>query len=381
MVRPELDLEEGMTRQTRLGLALVVALALVAAACGGEGGDVTTTEAGTEPTTSEGGAEATTTAGSATTAVAGESVTIGYSAPFLFSPFELLQQEATVAEAEALGFTVLPATNADGDSAKQDSDIRNLISAGAQGLIVVANDSNAIVPTLDYAEEQGVEVVSIDIGPDGGNLAMIVRANNLGMGAIACEALAEVMGYEGKVLSLQGAFATINGRERSEGFAECMSQYPDIELIERPTEWDPDQQVAALQTVLTANPDLKAFFQQSDYALDATLNVLTQAGLTAPVGEEGHIYSISVDATPRALELIRDGVLYGSISQPLDLYAKYGVEYLAAALDGQTFEVGPTDHGSEIVEFNGNLMDLIPAVLVTADNVDDDGFWANQVEE
>lgn len=368
-----------MRRHTRLGVVWLVALALVTAACGGEGGDVTTI-AGDSATTTD-GAEPTTTGGPATTVGGGESATIGYSAPFLFSPFELLQQEATVAEAEALGFTVLPATNADGDSAKQDSDIRNLISAGAQGLIVVANDSNAIVPTLDHAQAEGVEVVSIDIGPDGGHVAMIVRANNLGMGAIACEALAEVMEFEGKVLSLQGAFATINGRERSEGFAECMSQYPDIELIERPTEWDPDQQVAALQTVLTANPDLKAFFQQSDFALDATLNVLTQAGLTAPVGEEGHIYSISVDATPRALELIREGVLYGSISQPLDLYARHGVEYLAAALEGQTFEVGPTDHGSEIVEFNGNLMDLIPAVLVTADNVDDAGLWANQVEE
>lgn len=335
-------------------------LALTAAACGG--GATTTTVAG-DP----GGGD--------------EPITIGFSAPFLFSPFEVIQQDAVVREAEAAGFRVLPPTNADGDSAKQDSDIRNLISAGAQGLVVVANDSNAIVPSLDYAEEQGVQVVSIDIGPDGGNLAMIVRANNLGMGAIACEAMAEAIGYEGKVLSLQGAFTTINGRERSEGFAECMSQYPDIELIERPTDWDADQQVAAFQTVLAANPDLRGVFQQSDYALDATLNVLAQAGRTEKVGEEGHVYSISVDATPRALELIRDGLLFGSISQPLDLYARHGVEYLKAALAGESFSIGATDHDSEIVEFNGNLMDLLPAVLVTAENVDDPGLWANQIEE
>jgi ribose transport system substrate-binding protein len=312
---------------------------------------------------------------------ADEPYVLGYSAPFLFSPFEVIQQDAVVEAAEAQGFEVLPPTNADGDSAKQNSDVRNLISAGADGLIVVANDSNAIIPALDYAEGQGVPVVSIDIGPDGGNVAMIVRANNVGMGETACQTMAEAIGEEGKVLSLQGAATSINGRERTQGFADCMQQYPDITLIERPTDWDAQKQVAALQTVLTANPDLKGVFQQADYALDATNAVISQAGYTAKAGEEGHIYNISIDATPQALDLIREGVMDASISQPLDVYATLGVEYLLATLNGETFEVGPTDHGSEIVEFSGNLMDLVPAVLVTSENVDDPELWANQIEE
>lgn len=310
-----------------------------------------------------------------------DQLVLGYSAPFLFSPFEVIQQERVVEAAEAAGFRVLPPTNADGDSAKQNNDIRSLISAGADGLIVVANDSNAIIPALDYAEEQGVPVVSIDIGPDGGNVAMIVRANNIGMGEIACAAMAEGIGDEGTVLSLQGAATSINGRERTQGFADCMAQYPNIELIERPTDWDAQKQVNAFQTVLTANSDLAGVFQQADYALEATNAVLTQAGNTAVVGEEGHVYNISIDATPLALDLIREGVMDASISQPLDIYAQLGVDYLVATLNGEEFEVGPTDHGSEIVEFNGNLMDLVPAVLVTQENVDDPELWANQIEE
>jgi ribose transport system substrate-binding protein len=316
------------------------------------------------------------TAAIGTANAAGE--TIGYSAPFLMAQFEVILQDRSVAAAKAAGLTVLAPTNADQDSGKQITDVRNLIGAGAKGLIVVANDSKAIIPALDYAVSQNVPVVSIDIGPDGGKLYAIVRADNRGMGYIACTDMAKAIGDKGKVLSLQGAFSSINGRERSEGFHDCITKdHPNIELIERPTDWDATKQAAALQTVLAANPDLNGIFQQSDYALSPTLNVLKQAGRDSKVGTADHIYNISIDASPQALELVRSGDLDAAISQPLDGYAKYGVQYLVDALAGKELALGKTDHGSEVVEFNGNKMDLLPAVLVTKANVDDPALWGN----
>jgi ribose transport system substrate-binding protein len=311
----------------------------------------------------------------------GETFTMGYSAPFLTAQFEVVLQDQTIGIAEDAGLEVLPATNANSDSAKQNTDVRNLISGGAEGLIVVANDSKAIIPALDYAEQEDVPVVSIDIGPDGGKAAMIVRADNIQMGELACDDMAKTIGEKGKVLSLQGAFTSINGRERSKGFADCIkSKYPDIELIEEPTDWDPKKQVAAIQTTLTSDPDLKGIFMQSDYALAASLNAIKKAGHGAKVGEPGHIYTVSIDATPEGLDLVRQGVLDAEISQPLDGYAKYGVQYLREAVAGETFKPGPTDHDTEIVMFNGNPMDLLPATLVKKDNVDDPNLWGNQAE-
>ena len=344
----------------------------ILAACG-EDETTTTTAAGATTTSAASGA-------TTTSAAAAMELVLGYSAPFLFSDFETAQQDATMAAAEASGWETLPATNADGDSAKQNSDIRNLISAGATGLIVVANDSKAIIPALDYANEQSVPVVAIDIGPDGGTVAMIVRANNVGMGEIAADAMAKSIGEAGKVLSLMGAQTSINGRDRSDGFRQGIAKYPDIELIEEPTDWDATKQAAAVQTTLTANPDLKGIFQQADYALSATNAVIQQMGYTAKVGEPGHIYNISIDATVEALGLIREGIMDASISQPLDIYAQLGMKYLTMVKNGETLPAeGPTDHNSEIVIFNGNKMDLIPAVLVTKENVDDPTLWANTV--
>ncbi|HVQ90775.1 MAG TPA: sugar ABC transporter substrate-binding protein [Mycobacteriales bacterium] len=341
--------------------ALIAAAGLLLAACGGSN------DAGNAGSGSGGGTNG--------------SFTMGYSAPFLTAQFEVVLQKTTVSVAQAAGLKVLSPTNADSDSGKQNTDVRNLISAGAKGLIVVANDSKAVVPALAYADQQKVPVVSIDIGPDGGKVAAIVRADNIGMGEIACKDMARAIGEKGKVLSLQGAFTSINGRERSEGFATCMKQYPNIQLIERPTDWDAAKQVAAFQTVLAANPDLKGVFQQADYALSATLNVLTQAKRTAKVGEPDHIYLVSIDATPQGLDLVRQGVLDAEISQPLDQYAKYGIQYLQAAMAGKELPLGPTDHNSKVVDFNGNRMDLLPAVLVTKSNVDDKSLWGNQAQQ
>ena len=133
--------------------------------------------------------------------------------------------------------------------------------------------------------------------------------------------------------------------------------------------------------MLAANPDLKGVFQQSDYALSPTLNVLKQAGRDAKVGEDGHIYNISIDASPQALELIRERRprrrRSRSRSTPTPSTASSTCRTRSPA---RSCALGKTDHGSEVVEFNGNKMDLLPAVLVTKENVDDPALWGNQIK-
>ena len=312
----------------------------------------------------------------------GDTFLMGYSAPFLTDPFQAVLQNATVDEAERLGLETLAPTNANQDVGQQITDVRNLINTGAEGLIIVPTDSKGILPALDAAKADDVPVVTVDLGPEGGEVAMIVRADNYGMGVTACEKMGEDLGGKGTVLSLQGDLATINGRDRTDGFKECMTKnYPDMQVIERPTKWQTERATSVAQTVLTANPDLAGIYMQSDSVMLAgVLNVLDRAGNGAKVGEDGHIVLVSIDGTPLALEKIRSGELDAAVSQPLDLYATYGVDYLRKAVAGETFKEGPTDHDSKIVDFEGNPMDLLPAPLVTEENVDDKKLWGNQAE-
>ncbi len=234
----------------------------------------------------------------------GDTFLMGYSAPFLTDPFQAVLQNATVDEAERLGLETLAPTNANQDVGQQITDVRNLINTGAEGLIIVPSDS--------------------------------------GMGVTACEKMGEDLGGKGTVLSLQGDLATINGRDRTDGFKECMTKnYPDMQVIERPTKWQTERATSVAQTVLTANPDLAGIYMQSDSVMLAgVLNVLDRAGNGAKVGEDGHIVLVSIDGTPLALEKIRSGKLDAAVSQPLDLYATYGVDYLRKAVAGGDVQGG-----------------------------------------
>lgn len=307
---------------------------------------------------------------------------VGFSSPFLSDPFQAILVNQAVAAVKAAGLDSVPSTNANGDAAKQATDVRNLIAAGANAVIVNPADSQAIVPVVKYANEKKVPVVMIDIAPAGGNTFMIVRADNKAIGAKACEAVGQAVGGKGKVLSLMGDQATTNGRDRTTGFNECMkAKFPDITVIEKPTYWKADKAVAEAQTVLTTTPDIKAIYMQSNSVMLAgILNLLKSSGKLTKVGEPNHIFLASVDGTPYALDQIRAGLLDVAVAQPLDLYAKYGAYYAKAALDGKTFKAGPTDHNSEIVPVGSNLMDYLPSTAVTAANANEPTLWGNQAK-
>ena len=307
---------------------------------------------------------------------------LGYSTGFLDNPALAIQLDATKSMASELGIDFLN-RNANGDAGQQITDVRSLIDAGAKALITIVADSKAIVPALDYAEQRKVPVVSVDIGPDGGKFYVLVKADNVRMAEEACKEMGERIDGKGKVLNLLGDLATINGRDRTDGFKDCMkSEFPDIEVIDKPTYWRPEDATNQAQTVVNSVQDLAGIYMQSDAVmLSGVLNVLKSAGKDAKVGEPGHITLISIDGTPLALKKIRSGELDAAVSQPIDLYSKYGVEYARKAVAGVELKPGPTDHDSNIVELDGgNLADELPAPVVTKDNVDDEALWGNQAE-
>lgn len=305
--------------------------------------------------------------------------TIGYSAGYLTDPFQAIEVNLTVKAARQAGLKVLPVANANGDAGRQVTDFHNLIAAGAQALLVMPTDSNAVAPAVAFASSRKVPVVSIDNGVTGGKVSMIVRANSVQMGKSACEAVGKALGGKGTVLSLLGDQATSAGRERTSGFNDCMkSEFPAIYVNQQPTYWKTDRAVSAAQTVVSSTPNLDAIYMQSDSVMLAgVLNVLKGAGKLTKVGAPHHIFLVTIDGTPEALEKIREGYVDTVISQPVDLYVKYGLYYLEAAMKGKTFQTGPTDHDSVITTFDGSPMDLLPAHIVTAANVNDPTLWGN----
>jgi ribose transport system substrate-binding protein len=304
---------------------------------------------------------------------------IGYAAGALGDPVQAIEADLVNAAAKKAGLAMLPAADANGSATRQANDIRRLIAAGARGIIAVPAEGSGLSVALDAAVERNVPVVALNAAPAGGRVAMIVRADDAGMGQIAGRLTGALLGGRGAVLSLAGS--GVQDRDRGDGFAACIrAQFDDITLIEQPVGNRTDA-AAATRGVLAQMPDLAAIFLPGDAAmLPGVLRALQQAGRLSPVGAPGHVVLVGIDGSKLALQRIRAGTMDAAISLPLDLLVACAMRYLEAAVAGQHFQPGPTDHDSRIVDDEGNLADLLPAPIVTRVNAASPALWGNKIK-
>lgn len=312
----------------------------------------------------------------------GRGYKVAYSTTSLGDAYRVVLARQVEIGGKAEGLDMMSPTDADNDPAKQITDITTMLGQGVDGIEMIVLDSGAIKPALDRAEAKGVPVVAIDQGPSSGRVAMVVRGDNELMGRQACESLGRALDGRGKVLELQGALDGIGGQERTKGFNDCMSeQFPAIKVVSKPTDWLQERATTAAQTVLSTDRDVNGIFLASDAAmLPGVLKVLERLRRLEPIGSDGHVPLVTIDGTPFGLEQIRKGYVDALVSQPLGGYARWAAHYMKRAIDGEEFRPGPTDHGSRIIEENGNLSDILPTPVVTRETVDDEELWGNQAE-
>ena len=294
-------------------------------------------------------------------------------------------------KAKELGLTNLKTTNSENDVAKLASNVQTLLSQGAKGIVMAPQDTAAIAPTLAQLAAKKVPVVTIDTRPDTGDVYMVVRADNRAYGEKACQFLGTKLGGKGAVVMLEGDVASINGRDRTEAFNDCMKKnFSGITVHGEPSKWDGALAASQLQTVLAAHSDVRGVYMESSFALAGTLQVLNQKGMLVPAADPKHVFIVSNDGIPEELKDIAAGKIDATVSQPADLYAQYGLYYVQQALAGKTFQPGKTDHDSTIVQVRAGLLeDQLSAPLVTADGATingeatlkstDPSLWGNNV--
>ena len=328
--------------------------------------------------------------GSTTSASSGDKPLVGVDYPRSDTDFWNSFIKYTPQFGDQLGLT-LKTTNSQNDVAKLTANAQTFISQGVKGIAMAPQDTAAIAPTLAQLEAKKIPVVTVDTRPDSGKVFMVVRADNRAYGEKACQYLGTKLGGKGKVVMLEGGLDSINGRDRTEAFNECMKKnYPGIKVLGEATNWDGAVAAQKLQTDLTANPDIKGVYMESSFALSGTLQVLKQKGLLVDPKDKKHVFIVSNDGIPEELKSIAAGKIDATVSQPADLYAKYALYYLKAAIDGKTFKPGKTDHDSTIIQVrDGVLEDQLSAPLVTADGAtyggvpsvksDDKSLWGNNL--
>ncbi len=142
-------MEEEMKRSIKLLIMLAV-FAMIVAACSSDDSDDTTT------TAAAGGDETTTTAAESDALVVGVSWN-----NYNEERWARADEPAIQAALDAAGATYI-SSDAGSSAEQQIADVENLISQGANALIILAQDGTAILPAVQSATDQGIPVIAYD---------------------------------------------------------------------------------------------------------------------------------------------------------------------------------------------------------------------------
>lgn len=293
-------------------------------------------------------------------------VTLGISYDSLESAWLVVNHKAVVEEAEKRGAEVI-SVMAEGDAAKQNVQIENLIARQVDAILCFPKDSAAIVKSIKKCKAANIPFITInrsvsgDIQPD-----VQVVANNKEMGAKALSAFAEIAKRKVKkykVILLIGNLSDENAVLRKAGHQEALAAHPEVfELLaEVPTEWNLDTALKGLQNALQANPDANLIVTPSDYLWPPIKSVLEQNGRWAKRGEPKHFPVVSFDGDEVGMQYLKDGYNWVNAAQDAHLEARLAVEWALKIIAGETPPQNVIYDDGQIVTIE-NFEELAPQV-------------------
>jgi simple sugar transport system substrate-binding protein len=190
-------------------------------------------------------------------------VKIGMITKFPVGFYTTLQNGGKKLDKETPGAKVVFAQGKSGtDDAGEIAAIQDLVTAGVKG-IAIAPTSPAVVPALKAAQKQGVKIVLIDNDiPTWKGKASVVATNNYNGGVLAGKYLATRLKAGDKLGILAGVPGVPSLDDRVNGMLAGLGSLKSKLKIVGKLETDCDQTKGfnQAQTLLTANPDLKAMY-------------------------------------------------------------------------------------------------------------------------
>src|SRR6516164_1711307 len=119
--------------------------------------------------------------------------------------------------------------NRNGGPSEQIADIRNLISAGANIIIIDPSDREALNPVIKQAADKGIVVVAVDqtvSAPE----AYVLTNDQVEYAKLGAKWLFDKLGGKGSVVEMRGIDGVPADTDRHKGFEEVLKNYPNIKV-------------------------------------------------------------------------------------------------------------------------------------------------------
>jgi ribose transport system substrate-binding protein len=138
------------------------------------------------------------------------------------------------------------------DAAGQLEDIRNLIQAGVNAIVVNPANADGINAAIKEATDAGIVVVAVDQAVTEPS-AYILSNNQTEYAYLGAKWLFEQMGGKGAVVYMRGAAGAGADNDRDVGFKKAMAEFPEITVAQEVfTGWQQDQGKQQINDIIAA---------------------------------------------------------------------------------------------------------------------------------
>jgi ABC-type sugar transport system substrate-binding protein len=288
--------------------------------------------------------------------------TIVYLTPGLDLPFwrYLSKGIENTAKQSGFGFNALDSHN---NASTQLKNAQDVIARGVAGICISPTDSSTAPAVLELAQKANIPVIISDIGTNSGDYVSFVISDNYkgayGVGQALAAAMKDKGWTAGSVGIVAISQARKNGQARTAGFRKALQEAGITKEagLQQMQSYTADETFRFVQDMLTANPDMRGLFVQTDQPTTGALRAI-RAGR-----RQGEVLVAAFDGTPELVELIKKNEVVGSGMQQPYLMGEKSAEALVAHLKGQ--EV-PKETSVPILIITGkNVEQMLPTIKTT----------------
>lgn len=254
-------------------------------------------------------------------------------------------------EASKYGNVVVISTDANGDAAKLNSDIEDMIAKKVDGVIISGGPLEQLPAALDSLKKAGIPVVLVDRQWSGGYTSY-VGPDNFTIGQQDGQYIVNKLNSIGTLAVIKGGPADNSiGLNRTKGVLDVVGKVPGIKVITAADfgGWSEDGGLKQMENLLAANPKIDAVFCENDSMCLGAQRAIADSNRTS------EMFLCGVDGQKEALLQIKNGSNYGCTGlNNSDQIGRTGYNRLMNILAGAT----------------PPLNTILPSPLITIDNVD-----------
>ena len=247
------------------------------------------------------------------------------------------------------------------DNSKQIADIENFVQMGVDLIITSPDEATPLTNAVSAAYDAGIPVILLDRKIDGDKYTQFIGADNVDMGRIAGEYIADTLLPDGgKVCEIKGLEGTSGGIDRDNGFREGIKKNDKIEIVAvNNADWLREKAITVAEEMLQTNDEIDLFLALNDPMAEGAYIAAKNAG------REGDILFVGFDGLPTPDGGIRS-VMDGRLSMT-QVYPTGGTEAIESAyqllVEGKeldktltlTSEIVTPDNAEELLEkFGGS---------------------------